>query len=300
MDEYDLILIKEEQLPLLTAERERELGTTIQQLKNGREKDAALVELVQHNLRLVINEAQKYSLKSSIPVEEFYNAGRMGLIRAAYDYNPIKYKTRFSTYATPWIRQKMRELIHGNSPVKIPLHIINGVYKKNKALEKNGKLTDKELRKELDLTEIQLEKIKKAQISSISLNMPLPNSKGGDDNITLSELIPDESAKIPGEDELTDSRYDFLIEAMEELDEMSRDILMAQVLDADKVKLSDLGHKYGITGERVRQVKEKALNALKKKIIYRMSINGQSTSVFSMNGVKKKSKNKRGRPKKTS
>ncbi|MFA7219748.1 MAG: sigma-70 family RNA polymerase sigma factor, partial [Synergistaceae bacterium] len=278
MAEYDSTLIKEENLPLLSPKREKELGTTIRSSKSKCKKDAALIELVQHNLRLVLNEAQKYARKSNLPVEELYNAGRTGLIRAAYDYNPLKYKTRFSTYATPWIRQKMRELIHGNSPVKIPLHIINGVYKKNKAIEENGNLTDKELRKELDLTEIQLEKINKAQISSISMNMPLPNSKGGDDNITLSELIPDESAKIPGEDKLTDSRYDFLIEAMEELDEMSRDILMAQVLDADKVKLSDLGRKYGITGERVRQVKGKALNALKKKIVYRMSISGQSTS----------------------
>ena len=104
-------------IPLLTSEREQELGAIVQKRKSGKQKDAAITELVQHNLKLVLKEAQKYSQCSGVGLEELYNAGRAGLIKAAYGYNPEKFNTRFSTYATPWIRQGIREVVHGDSPL---------------------------------------------------------------------------------------------------------------------------------------------------------------------------------------
>jgi RNA polymerase primary sigma factor len=303
MTNADTGFLKEvKELPLLTAAREKELGSTIQKFKQGSQKDSAIVELVEHNLRLAVKEAYKYARRSNVAVDELYNAGRAGLVRAAHDYNPIKYNTRFSTYATPWIRQGIREVIHGNSPVKIPLHIINGLYKKNRAVEENGKMTDAELRDELELTEAQLERINKAHISSVSLNMPVgrhanDHSSAGE-NSTLGDIMPDDNAEIPGNSELDDPRYDFLTDAMGELDEMSQDIVKAQILDADKTKLSDLGDRYGISGERVRQIKEKALKKLKKKIVCRMSVSGYTLPEDLVESLIEPPKKKRGRPRK--
>ena len=286
-------------LPLLTAKRERELGIIIQKHKPGKQKSAAIVELVEHNIKLAVSEAYSYSRRSSVPVEELYNAGKVGLIRAAYDYNPQKFNTRFSTYATPWIRQGIREIIHGNGPVKIPLHIINGLYRKKRAVESNGEMTDKQIRNKLELTQAQLDRINKANVSSISLNTPLSAGHEKDGFATLGDVLPDANARIPGEDGLNDSRYDFLFDAMDELDEVSRDIVKSQVLNADKVKLSDLGSKYGITGERVRQIKEKALRQLKKKIVCCMSLNGLHVPKGMIESLKEPPKKKLGRPKKS-
>ena len=302
MTQSDTTFLKDiKNLPLLTAEQERELGTTIQQSKNKANRDAAVVELVEHNLRLAVNEAYKYARRSSVAVDELFSAGRAGLVRAAYDYDPIKFNTRFSTYATQWVRQGIREVIHGSSPVKIPSHIINGLYKKNRAIEENGVMTDDEIRDELDLTEDQLDKINKANISAVSLNATISGKDGIANETTIGDIIPDEEAKIPGVDGLDDPRYDFLVEAMSELDQMSQDIVRSQVLEADKVKLSDLGARYGLTGERVRQIKDKALWALKKKIVCRMKMGGYKVDPEMIKEISeatdKKSK-KRGRPKK--
>ena len=292
-------------LPFLTAERELELGTIIQTQEDSKQKSEAIVELVEHNLRLVLKEAFKYSHVSSVPVEELYNAGRLGLIRAAYKYNPVEFKSRFSTYATPWIQQGMRESIHSNGPVYIPLHIINGKYRKNRMIEENGDMTDAQIMGELSLTAIQLERINMANVSSVSLNATVGNDN--DDTTTVGDLMADESAEIPGVNGIEDQRYEYLEDAMSELDDMSKEIIMSQILYADKVKLSDLGKRYGISGERVRQIKTNALAKLKKKIQCRMSLNGEIAHVAkiekniaapSITQKIEKIEKKRGRPKK--
>lgn len=280
-------------LPLLTAEREKELGKVIQANEHTIHREDAIVELVQHNMRLAISEANKYSRNFNMPVEELFNAGRAGLIKAAYGYDP-NFNTRFSTYAIPWIRQGIRELMHGNSPVKIPLHIINGKYKKAKILAEKGDITDREVCEELELTDAQMDKINLANVSSICLDMTIKE----DSNTTVSDIIADQNAVIPGETGLDDIRYDYLEDALSDIDEISQAVIRSQIMESDKVTLYDIGKKYGITGERVRQIKEKALKELKNKIIYRMKLDGhtirESASVVA-DGLTKK---KRGRPRK--
>jgi RNA polymerase primary sigma factor len=220
-----------------------------------------------------VKEAYNSSRICNVPVEELYNAGRSGLIRAAYGYKPHEFNTKFSTYATPWIKHGIREIIHGDSPAKIPVHIINGAYKKNKALSANKDLTEEELRNELEVTEAQMDRINKAKITSVSLDTPIYNQKMGcSENNTLGDFLPDEKAEIPGTVHLEDPRYDFVNDALKDLSEIDRDIITSQVLNADKVNLRILGEKYGMSGERIRQKKEKALKQLRARIIYRMNL----------------------------
>ena len=255
--------------PLLSAKREIELAKIIQDSDNQVEIDDAITELFQSNLRLVAKEANKYCNKYyNIDFEELYNNGRMGLLKATYDYNPEKYNTRFSTYAFLWIKKYVRDVVYGNSPVKIPSNVINAAYRKNKILEFNSKKTKSEIQKELGVTDSQMKHIDMARISSISLNQQINESESDE---TFSSVIMDENADIPGEIKRVDPRYDFMEESLNELDDMSRDIVTMQILMEDKVKLSDIGIKYGITGERVRQIRQKALKKLRKKIECKMA-----------------------------
>jgi len=279
-------------LPLLTAKRERELGIAIRKNDSQSKKDLALVELIESNLKLAAKEAIRYSRVSKASVEELYNGGRVGLIRAANDYDPEQYNTRFSTYATIWIRRGIRDVVYGESPVTVPHNVINGLYRKNKAIGLNKKISNADLKKEIKVTDAQLTAINKANVTSISLNMTLDNSKG--ENVsTLADLIEDEKAVIPGESDMVDPRYDFLEEAMSELDEVSREIIHAQIMADEKVILYTLAQKHGITSERVRQIKAKALSTLKKKIICKMSSRGYEPTkemLKSLNPKKKKKK----------
>lgn len=260
-------------LPLLSAEREFELGRAIQEVKSKKAKDDAIIELVEHNLRLVINEARKYSKKSSVSLEELYCCGREGLIKAAFNYNPVKYKTRFSTYAVQWIKQGIRKSIYKSDAVKIPAHIINGLYRKNKLIEQHGDLPNRKIKKMLKVTDAQLDKINKANVSSVSIDKPICGTRNSslDGIMTLSEVIPDGHAKIPGTDFIKDPRMEYLGEAINELDNMSKDILFSQIMGDEKVKLRELGLKYKVTGERIRQLKQKALKHLRSSIEEKMS-----------------------------
>jgi len=286
----------EQNLLLLTAEREKELGKVIQSGNHDISKENAIIELVQHNMRLAISEANKYSRNYNMPIEELFNAGRAGLIKAAYGYDPT-FNTRFSTYAIPWIRQGIRELMHGNSPVKIPLHIINGKYKKAQVLAAKGDITDREVCDELDLTDVQMDKINLANVSSICLDMMIKE----DGSTKVSDVIADENAIIPGEMVgMDDLRYDYLDDALADIDEISKDVIRSQVMDGDKTTLHDIGQKYGITGERVRQIKYKALKELKSKILYRMKLDGHFTVNSDNTLPDSMPKRKRGRPSKNS
>lgn len=277
-------------LPLLSKEREAELGKTIQSYKSGVRKESAIVELYEHNLKLVINEAYKYSKMSSLDVVELYNAGRVGLIKAIYGYNPEKFKTKFSTYAIPWIKQGMRDAIKKITPAKIPVHIVNGAYRLNK-LSENGDVSDEEAKDKLDLTQRQLDKIHLANtVSSVSIDEDIEFSSNGS-STTLGDIIADPRAVIPGQHKLNSPIYDCMRESLEELDEMSRDIVLAQEYNDEKTILKDLGEKYGMTGERIRQIKAKALDTLKFSIAAKMNM-----TIKGENKVKKK----RGRPKKGS
>jgi RNA polymerase primary sigma factor len=260
--------------PLLTAKREKELGIIIRGIE-GHKRDEALVELIESNLRLVAKEAIRYSNVSTVSLEELYNGGRSGLIRAAFDYDPDKYNTRFSTYATVWIRHGIRNVVHNSSPVKIPEKIINGAYRKRKALNSGKKLSEDELKKEINVTDSQMDYINKSNVTSFSLNMEIDSD--GEGETTYSDIIPDQNAIIPGDIKDTDPRYDFLEDAMSELDDLSREIINSQIISESRIILSEIGIKYGVSAERIRQIKAKALSTLKQKITYKMSVSGCSS-----------------------
>lgn len=283
------------EIPLLSAEKEIELATVIRDYfhshpdelpvykvqkskKSAKVKasttreyaavDAAVETFAKSNLRLVVKEAFKVSNRTGFDVKDLIGHGCQGLMRAIYKFDPTL-SIRFSTYATFWIQQGMREFMHHNSsPVHIPIHILGGLSKSRKLnASSENKKSDADIMRELKINESFLNRIKKADVSSVSLDSTADDA---DDNTrSLEEVIADENAVNPSEATENADRYEELYAAMSELDEMSRDIIFAQFLEKDKVQLNKLGEKYGLTGERIRQLKVKALSKLRKKIIRR-------------------------------
>lgn len=273
--------------PLLSSERERILSKTIQDriAVHSRIKDEnkrreaenadsifgqAVEELTTHNLRLVIKEAFRFSRATGVSPKDLIGAGNIGLMKAAYLYDAATHNTKFSTYATYWIRQAMFETVHTSGVVKVPIHILNGRHRHNKLMEAKD-LSDKELMEEMEISEKQLQRIRDANISVVSLDQEVSWNGGEDDNVTtIGDFIADEKAVDPSQGAVSQDQYNYLYEAMDELDDMSKDIVSAQILADDKVQLRELGKKYGKTGERIRQIREKALQSLRKKIEYKM------------------------------
>lgn len=284
LDEKIVSYIQEmNEIPLLTFEEEKELSSIIQArlanytsikdiIKRKKTEKAdnilskAIEKLSSSNLRLVIKEAFKFSKTTGVDIKDLIGAGNFGLMKSVYLYDAKTHNTRFSTYAIYWIRQAMFETIHTSGIIQIPIHILNGRYRHNK-LKEDGMTSDQDVMKELEIDEDQLKRIKDANISVISLDQEI-NDTGGTIT-TVGDLIADEKAVNPSENASSQDQYRYLYEALAELDDMSRDIVSAQILQDDKLQLKELGKKYGKTGERIRQIREKALKTLSKKIEYK-------------------------------
>ncbi len=270
MYEQDQIKLPEQ--TFLSAEEEISLSKVIQTSKKEQEKENAIVKMFESNLRLVLNMAHRYNRSSSMPVEELYNAGRVGLLKAIHRYRPEKFHTRFTTYATPWIQSYIRDALYSNSAVKIPVNIINGAYRKRKIQNDDSEISENEIQEKLQLTDIQMDKVNKANISVLNLDAPMSESHSdGHSATSVSECVADENAAIPGHYNFTDDRYDCMLEALYELDEMSRDIVISQMASDNRVTLRELGRKYRMSGEGIRKVKLKAMDHLKQKIMYKMN-----------------------------
>jgi len=257
-------------IPLLTPEQEREYAITIQKYKDGKARAAAIDKFVKGNLRLVLKEAFKVANRTGLDVKDLIGYGCVGLMRAIYKYDPTM-GTKFSTYATPWINQGMRDFMYKNTnPVQIPIHVIDGLSKHRKMLDAEGNAKpDAEVMQELNINESFLKRIKKAYVTSVSLDEEIKPSEGTHSVSgarTFEESIPDENAPDPSMETENNDKYNDLYTVMGELDEMSREIVTAQFLESDKVQLHRLGKKYGVTGERIRQIKAKALKVLRKKL----------------------------------
>jgi len=271
--------------PLLSFDQERELSKKIQsrlavhssikdekKRKLHENKDSvlgkAIEELTTYNLRLVIKEAFKFSKATGVNVKDLIGSGNIGLIKGAYLYDSEGHNTRFSTYATYWIRQAMFEIVHSSGAVTVPIHILNGRYRHNKLVE-SGMVSDKDIMKEMEIDEAKLKRIRDANIRVVSMDQEVSWSHSEDSSATFGDFIPDDKAESPSEGAASKDQYGYLYEAMDELDDMSKDVISAQILADDKVQLREIGKKYGVTGERIRQIREKALKALRKKIEYK-------------------------------
>ena len=280
---------------LLTSKREKELALTIRKYKGGKLKQQAREELINHNLKLVIKLAFYFYKKeklysngqerSELTIMDLIGAGNIGLTRAVDLYNPKKFKTRFSTYAVPWIKQGITSLLCShNSVIHVPAHIIAGSqkYKNIEKKDKGGQLSDKDMMNILEVSEKGLKNLKKSKIKSFSMDASVKNgqkSSGDESNKTLRDFIPDIKQNSPFEMTAKNDTSDIIEKALKELDPVSRDVIEGQYLNPNKVNLRDLGKKHKLSGERIRQIKEIALDKMKWKLKRKTSSKANPTSI---------------------
>lgn len=263
-----------EDFPILSRKEELEIAKVILKYKGGKIKYAAREKLFNSNLRLVLKEAYYHRSKSNVPLDDLISAGSEGLWIATERFNPKKFKTKFSTYSIPWIRLGIYRLLNTfEHVVSVPIHVKvkNKKYREITAKDKI-ELTDKELMIELDVSKKSLGNIRVSRPLGVSLDQEC--SVGGDGTKKIiRDIVPDIKVLRPDVIALQKERKEIIHAALEILSPVEKDILISRYLKGAKDNLNKLGKKWGVTGERVRQIEHKALLRLKKRIKSRTVFN---------------------------
>jgi len=193
----------------------------------------------------------------------------VGLCLAIDRFNPRKYNNRFSTYAVPWIKLKIfREITESHSMVHVPPHVAYQTRQYRRIMKDQDEdmaLTDKELMERLDVNERGLRNVRMAQNSIFSLSEVRYADEDGHET-TVGETIADTKSPSAPKILYEQERKEIIHKALAKLDPLHRDILMCRYLKNSKDGLGKLGKKYGITGERIRQIEFKALKKLRFRL----------------------------------
>ncbi len=251
------------QVKLLTPQEEIELAARI---KKGDKK--AREQMIKANLRLVVKIARDYE-GIGLPLLDLISEGNIGLMKAVERFDPSK-GGKLSTYGSWWIKQSIkRALANQSKTIRLPVHLVDKISKMRRTAmrlqeELGREPTDEELGEELDISAARVAQMRMAAIRPASLDAPI----GDEDSNNFAEVVQDESADTPYEqlEEKTVTRM--LQEMVKTLDPREATILRARFgLDGGPQKtLEEVGEKFGVTRERVRQIQNIALKKLRKMI----------------------------------
>ncbi len=248
--------------PLITSYEEVILA---QRIKKG--DAAALEKLTKANLRFVISVAKQYQ-NQGLPLQDLINEGNLGLIRAAEKFDETR-GFKFISYAVWWIRQSILQALAEQARiVRLPLNKIGALNKINKAysfLEQENERppTPDELSEYL---EMPVEDIKKAlSHSARHTSMDAPIGDGDESSATLIDFIANTDYPSPESDLIKQSLRNEIARSLSTLSHRERAIVnMFYGLDGGMpLSLDEIGMKFDLTRERVRQIKEKAIRRLK-------------------------------------
>ena len=252
------------QIPLLTREQEVELA---KQVAAGSEP--AKKRMVESNLRLVVMLARRYQNRG-LPLGDLIAEGNLGLIRAVEKFRWDR-GTRFSTYATWWIRQAIqRALANQARLIRLPVHVEAQLGKLRRTQERLTKERGQppalaEVAAEMGVTVRDLQALEDAAKTPLSLETPV----GGDmEGIQLKDVLPDRgeqgAAVIAG----LLRRQANLRELLDDLPPREREILADRfgLGTGTSLTLEAIGHRMGLTRERVRQIEASALQKLRRRL----------------------------------
>ena len=245
---------------LITVEEEVELA---QRIKNGDRK--ALEKLTRANLRFVVSVAKQYQ-NQGLSLPDLINEGNLGLIKAAEKFDETR-GFKFISYAVWWIRQSILQALAEQSRiVRLPLNQVGSLNKINKALsqfeqENERRPSAEEVSEILELPADKISEAMKISGRHISVDAPFVE---GEDNSLLDVLVNDDSP-IADKSLMSESLSKEIDRALATLTERESEIIkMFFGSGYQEMTLEEIGGKFGLTRERVRQIKEKAIRRLKQ------------------------------------
>jgi len=256
LDKYLQEIGKED---LISVEEEVELA---QRIRKGDRK--ALERLTKANLRFVVSVAKQYQ-NQGLSLPDLINEGNVGLIKAAEKFDETR-GFKFISYAVWWIRQSILQAIAEQSRiVRLPLNQVGSVNKINRILSKFEQEHERrpsleEISEKIDLPEEKIDDAMKVNGRHISVDAPFAE---GEDNNLLDVLINDD-APMADKKLFLESLRSEINTALQALNERERNIIEAFFgINQNEMTLEEIGTKYGLTRERVRQIKEKAIRRLR-------------------------------------
>lgn len=246
-------------IPLLTREQEISLA---QRVNNG--DPIAKDQLTSANLRLVVSIAKKY-IGRGMTFLDLIQEGNKGLIRAVEKYDWTK-GFKFSTYATWWIRQAITRAIADQArTIRIPVHMVETINKmvriQRRLMQDLGREpTPEEIGEQMELPAEKIREIMKISQKTTSLETPI----GDEEDSYLGDFIPDETQPSPYDATSRRLLKENIDEVLASLsDREARVLKMRFGLGYKPMTLEEVGKKFGVTRERIRQIEAKALRKLK-------------------------------------
>lgn len=265
-------ITNEEKLPQISELRSKQyeilnklLCTEIQN-RNQEAKE----KICQTNHNLVYKIARYYVnyYNNKLEIDDLFQAGMMGLLKAAEKFD-ITMNTAFSTYATFWIKQSIiRTILDTGLEIRVPVHMIETI---NKVMKESFLLDEKEFNSNEIIAEklsIPIETVNRSKylFNYILNTASLDDELGYEDTSTLKDVIADKKAQLPERIMLEHKLFKYIISILDELEPREKTIILYRFgLISDNQTLEEIGQKYGLTRERIRQIEAKVLKKLKVK-----------------------------------
>jgi RNA polymerase primary sigma factor len=247
-------------MPLITAEQEVDLAVRIKQGDS-----LALEKLTKANLRFVVSVAKQYQNKG-LPLNDLINEGNLGLVKAAMRFDETR-GFKFISYAVWWIRQSiLQSLAEQSRVVRLPLNRVGTLNRMAKAFAEleqrfHREPSPQELAEVMDVTVDEIETTMRVMGRQVSIDAPV----GGSEDNSMLEFLADNSEKSPDSDLNVDSLKIEIKNALATLTIREAEVLSSYygLEGAHPMTLEEIGAKFNLTRERVRQIKEKATRRLR-------------------------------------
>lgn len=245
---------------LISAEEEVELARRI---KTGDRK--ALEKLTKANLRFVVSVAKQYQ-NQGLSLPDLINEGNIGLLKAAEKFDETR-GFKFISYAVWWIRQSILQAIaEQGRVVRLPLNQVGSVNRINKVLSKFEQENERrpsvdEIADKTDMPHKKIEDVLKVNTRQVSVDAPMADGDG----TSMIDFMQSDSDSSTDEELLKESLRAEIASALSVLNDRERNVIEAFYgINQPECTMEEIGKKYGLTRERVRQIREKAIRRLKQ------------------------------------